>query len=240
MHKPEIADYNLTQSDIQRARSTDSRREFLQQKTLPWIVAVGPIIVGLKVYLKEPSFLLAGIAGFFGGGIASIFAGAAFLGLWNLIWSRVYAEDKEILDRYNQYQKATKAFEHDQQRQLEAFWKGLTGRAFEHELAKLFSRVGYTVEVTKYSRDGGIDIYLQHSGKSTIVQCKRYSSAVGVATVRELYGVLQSVDADAAILASTGGFTKGVVDFVKGKPIELLGLHKIVELHKSIETSSKT
>ena len=66
------------------------------------------------------------------------------------------------------------------------------------------------------------------------MQCKRHTGAVGVAIVRELYGVLQSSKANSAILASTGGFTKGVLDFVKDKPIQLLGLREIVDLQKSV------
>ena len=82
-----------------------------------------------------------------------------------------------------------------------------------------------------------IDIFLKLHGRTTIVQCKRHSGPVGVAVAREIFGVLQSSDADEAILASTGGFTKGVVKFVEGKPIKLLGMSEIIQLHRTASAS---
>lgn len=75
---------------------------------------------------------------------------------------------------------------------------------------------------------------LRNRGVKTIVQCKRFSKPAGVAVVRELYGVLRDCEVDDALLACTGGFTQGVYDFVKGKPIKLLGLKEIIELQKSL------
>ncbi|MBC7946084.1 MAG: restriction endonuclease [Burkholderiales bacterium] len=95
-----------------------------------------------------------------------------------------------------------------------------------------------TYDVLPTGKDGGGDIFLSIGNTLTIVQCKRYTAPVGVAIVRELYGVLLSLRADAAILASTGGFTRGVADFASDKPIQLLGLEQIIELHKSVGSNA--
>ena len=50
--------------------------------------------------------------------------------------------------------------------------------------------LGWSVEVTKASSDGGIDIYGKDEElKSVAIQCKRWKARVGVTPVRELRGV---------------------------------------------------
>lgn len=235
MRKPELSDFGLSAADVQRAKDADFHREALQSKLLPWLFVLGPVIVGYRIYATEPSILLAAVIGFFfGGGVLALFGYAITLGLWNVIWAKMRPFDHEVLQKHKKYLAALKVFEQQQQRLLESFWSTLSGRAFEHELAQLFERLGYGVQLTPYGRDGGIDLFVQQKGKSTIVQCKRYTGPVGVAIVRELYGVLQSSEADSAILAATGGFTQGVLDFAKDKPIQLLGLREIIDLQKSV------
>ena len=77
-------------------------------------------------------------------------------------------------------------------------------------------------ESTPVSGDGGVDLILKDkSGKKVVVQCKSYASPVGPAAARELYGSMMDFGADKAVLVCPVGFTQGVKDFVKGKPIDL-------------------
>lgn len=115
-------------------------------------------------------------------------------------------------------------------RKREDFWKSLTGFQFEQELGTLYSRLGYSVESTPRTGDEGIDIILRKDGKTTIVQCKRQNAPAGPAIARELFGSMTAFGADNGILACTGGFTRGVVDFVRGKPIALVSVSEIVEM----------
>lgn len=234
MRKPELNDFGLSAADVQRAMVADFQRESLQSKIWPWLLLLGSIIVGWRAYAAKPSVHFAILTGLIGGGMLGLFGGAIVMGLWDVIWAKMRLLDHEVLQKHKKYLAALKVFEQQQQRLLESFWSTLSGRAFEHELAKLFERLGYGVQLTPYGRDGGIDLFVEQNGKSTIVQCKRHTGAVGVAIVRELYGVLQSSKANSAILASTGGFTKGVLDFAKDKPIQLLGLREIIDLQKSV------
>ena len=234
MQKPELNDFGLSAADIQRATDADFDRKALQSKLWPWLLLLGTVIVGYRTYAAKTSVYFAILIGFIGGYVLALFGGAIVMGLWDVIWAKMRPLDHEVLQKHKKYLAALKVFEQQQQRLLESFWSTLSGRAFEHELAQLFERLGYGVQLTPYGRDGGIDLFVEQNGKSTIVQCKRHTGAVGVAIVRELYGVLQSSKANSAILASTGGFTKGVLDFVKDKPIQLLGLREIVDLQKSV------
>ena len=61
-------------------------------------------------------------------------------------------------------------------------------------------------------------------GMRIIVQCKAHKKPVGPHVARDLYGTLISSHARRAVLASTSGFTPGVIEFIRGKPIELLSV----------------
>lgn len=69
--------------------------------------------------------------------------------------------------------------------------------------------MGYEVHPTQYSGDGGVDIILKDSKGIIYVQCKAHKSKVGVAVVRELFGVMTSKNVDRGIVVSLHGFTKG-------------------------------
>jgi HJR/Mrr/RecB family endonuclease len=76
---------------------------------------------------------------------------------------------------------------------------------------------------------------MEKDGKTAIVQCKSYHHPVGPAVARELYGALISSGADEAILACTAGFTRGVKDFVRGKPITLVSASELARIGESID-----
>ena len=114
------------------------------------------------------------------------------------------------------------------------FWLSLNGIAFEQELAKLFNNLGYMAVPTPATGDGGVDIKLNRNGEKIIVQCKALNKPVGIATVRDLYGTLSHLKYDKAILASVSGFTKGVHEFIQGKPIELMDLPDYLSFQSSL------
>lgn len=102
----------------------------------------------------------------------------------------------------------------------------LSGIEFENLCQNLIENMGFSVETTKASGDGGIDLIAYNhepvlSGKY-IIQCKRYSGSVGEPIIRDLYGVITSERANKGILMTTGYFTKSAIAFAEGKPIELI------------------
>lgn len=106
----------------------------------------------------------------------------------------------------------------------------LDGEQFEQELGALFRHLGFDVESTPKTGDQGIDLLLRKDGKTTVVQCKAHQSPVGPAIIRDLYGTMVAFGADNAVLACTGGFTKGVREFAQGKPIILYSATDIARL----------
>jgi hypothetical protein len=102
----------------------------------------------------------------------------------------------------------------------------------EHELGELYRQLGYEVIVTKGSGDDGVDLILVRDGLTTVVQCKAHAKPVGPAVVRELWGAMHAHGAQRCILASLGGFTRGVVRFADGKAVELVDLDGVVALQR--------
>lgn len=137
-------------------------------------------------------------------------------------------------------ERAREEAEREALRKREGYWNGLSDDEFELELGALCERRGYKVSYTGGSSDGGADLILRKKGKKTVVQCKRYRSPVGVAVVRELYGTMVHLRANNAILACTGGFTKGVKDFARGKPIILVDAPELARMSEIIEAQQRS
>lgn len=90
----------------------------------------------------------------------------------------------------------------------------LPPRRFEQLIAHIFERLGYDVELTPQSNDGGFDVLASKRAEADIrliIECKRYTppSKVGRPTVQRLLGVLndRQQHATKAILATTSTFT---------------------------------
>jgi len=94
-------------------------------------------------------------------------------------------------------------------------WEKITPREFEEIVAELFKGYGYSVELTKRTRDGGRDVIAINRNNVIIpqkylIECKHWKDKVGVSVVRELLGVsaIEEERPSGLIVASTSGFTK--------------------------------
>jgi restriction system protein len=113
-----------------------------------------------------------------------------------------------------------------------AYWYNLNGYDFEREVAIVFTSLGFNAKITPKSNDGGVDIILKMGNKTTYVQCKAFKSNVGVAVVRELYGVMQSDNIKSGIVVTLNGFSQGAIDFAEGKNIELITAKDLISMIK--------
>jgi restriction system protein len=95
----------------------------------------------------------------------------------------------------------------------------LPPRRFEELAAALFESLGYSVELTPASKDGGKDLYVARrddlGSLVFFVECKRYARnrPVGVALVRQLHGTVEAGRATGGILLTTSHFTAGARSF---------------------------
>ncbi len=99
----------------------------------------------------------------------------------------------------------------------------LSPQAFEHYVAELFERRGYTVEVRGRAGDLGVDLALTRAdGRKAIVQCKRYRHTIGPDIVRELFGTMVHERAVHGFLVTTADISEGARSWAADKPISLI------------------
>jgi restriction system protein len=102
--------------------------------------------------------------------------------------------------------------------------RGLSWSRFERLIGETFRRQGYEVkEVGRRSGDGGVDLVLTKDGREHLVQCKQWrAQSVGVAVVRELYGVIAARGAAGGFVVTSGTFTREAQVFADSCSVELV------------------
>jgi hypothetical protein len=111
----------------------------------------------------------------------------------------------------------------------EDWWRSLRGVALETALTRLLQDHGIEVKGTPTSGDGGIDLVFKFQNRSYLVQCKGWADKVGVATVREMAGVLSRAGSDTkGLIVAPNGFTEGAIKFAVGSDIRVYEASNLV------------
>jgi restriction system protein len=108
----------------------------------------------------------------------------------------------------------------------------MSWRDFENLAVETFRQRGYrVVERGGDGPDGGVDIELYMGQDKYLVQCKQWKvSKVGVATVRELYGVMTAERAVGGFVVASGQFTEEARSFAEGRSIKLVPAHSLLQM----------
>lgn len=116
-----------------------------------------------------------------------------------------------------------------------------SGIEFERLIGNLLSRMGFQVELTKASGDGGVDVVAHFAQPffqgRYLIQCKRFSvaNAVGAPVIREFYGAVRADHrAVKGIFVTTSNFTEQAREFAERVGIELIdreGLGRLLREH---------
>lgn len=91
----------------------------------------------------------------------------------------------------------------------EEIYRNLSPREFEEFMAQLYNKLGYNVELTQTTRDGGKDIILRKpdvlGDMIYYVECKRYKekNKVGLDVVQRLTGIVETDKVNGGIIATT-------------------------------------
>ena len=91
----------------------------------------------------------------------------------------------------------------------EEIYRNLSPREFEEFMARLYNKLGYNVELTQTTRDGGKDIILRKpdvlGNMIYYVECKRYKekNKVGLDVVQRLTGIVETDKVNGGIIATT-------------------------------------
>jgi restriction system protein len=117
---------------------------------------------------------------------------------------------------------------------------GMTWEQFECLVGEAFRRRGYQVtETGGGGSDGGVDLVLVKGSDRFLVQCKQWrTQRVGVATVRELYGVIAARGATGGFVVTSGDFTEESRQFARDCRIELVDGDGLTALIREIERAS--
>ena len=106
-----------------------------------------------------------------------------------------------------------------------------SGKDFEGMVAKMFSKMGYSVAITKGSGDEGIDLYMKNKkGERVGVQCKKWKGIIGQSIIRDFYGSLMHAHLKKGFIVTTGRFSKAANAFTRGKSITLIDGNKLREI----------
>ena len=118
---------------------------------------------------------------------------------------------------------------------------GLTPREFEKLIASILEENGMNVELTRQSKDGGIDVIAvtvdPYIGEvKSLWQAKRYGEGkkVGLREARELSGVVDRVRATKGVLVTTSRLTGGAIKWIRQDSFRL-GYHEGDDLIMMIE-----
>jgi len=125
----------------------------------------------------------------------------------------------------------------------------LSPRRFEFVVANIYRELGWNVEVTKQSRDGGIDLIClsKSSGTTCIVECKRFNQSrkVGIYAVDRLLGVQIRTGVKEAHLITSSTFSRDAKNahneaLTRKIKLDLLDGHELLQLLNCYSDKSLT
>ena len=102
------------------------------------------------------------------------------------------------------------------------------GKVFEQYLEVLFSRLGYSVERTRFVGDYGGDLVLRKGGIRTVVQAKRYAKSVGVKAIQEAVAAKGYYDCTAAMVVSNSNYTRPAQELARKNSVVLWGRERLI------------
>lgn len=91
----------------------------------------------------------------------------------------------------------------------------MNGSEFENFIGSMFSKMGYSAEVTKHSGDQGIDVIAEKNGKKVGIQAKCYSNSVGNSAIQEAVAGKNYYKCDRVIVVTNNTFTSSAIDLAK-------------------------
>ena len=111
----------------------------------------------------------------------------------------------------------------------------MDGFDFEKYAGKLLKANGFVkVEVTQCSNDFGVDIIAYKDDIKYAIQCKKYSSPVGIKAVQEVIGSKAMNDCHVAVVLTNNTFTKSAVELALKNNVLLWDRDKLVDLIKNM------
>lgn len=100
----------------------------------------------------------------------------------------------------------------------------MSGSEFEQWVAKQEQAKGYRVTNIQDSYDFGVDVIsVRRHNLKVAIQCKRYSSNVGIAAVQQVFAAKAYYDCDRAEVWTNAGFTRSAITLADKLNVTLIG-----------------
>lgn len=115
----------------------------------------------------------------------------------------------------------------------------MEGLEFERFTAQIYANLGYSTKVTQAAGDFGADVIAHKNGKTTAIQCKRYSGAVGITAVQEVIGSLAYYKADQGAVVTNSHFTSAAKELARRNNVQLIDRKQLEKLIKSGNKTSR-
>lgn len=96
-----------------------------------------------------------------------------------------------------------------------------SGGKFETFMHQYFMAKGYKVMATAATGDFGADLVLTKFNKKIVVQCKLYSSPVGIKAVQEVVAAKNMYQANHAMVVTNSTYTKAAIETALAHRVEL-------------------
>ncbi|PHF09569.1 restriction endonuclease [Bacillus wiedmannii] len=107
-------------------------------------------------------------------------------------------------------------------------------REFEYFVADFFRSLGYKVQVTSGSNDGGKDIILYKGNEMKFVEVKRYTkNSIGRPFIQKLHSAIVDADAVGGYFVTLSNFNQNARQYAANKNIELIDGDSLINMMKS-------
>lgn len=111
----------------------------------------------------------------------------------------------------------------------------MDGFDFEKYSAKLLSANGFEkVEVTQCSNDYGVDVIAYKDDIKYAIQCKKYTSPVGIKAVQEVIGSKSMNGCHVGVVLTNNTFTKSAKELAEKNNVLLWDRRKLMEMIKNL------
>ena len=106
----------------------------------------------------------------------------------------------------------------------------MSGKDFEFFIASILENLGYSVNVTKQTRDFGADIIIEKNLKRIVVQTKRYSKKVSLSAIQEAYSSMIKYKATQSWVVTNNFFTQSAIELANTNNVVLIDRYKLIDL----------
>ena len=118
----------------------------------------------------------------------------------------------------------------------------LEWKKFEELSVAYYLEKGIKAETTPLGADGGIDIklYQDDTGKATtVIQCKSWTSQVGVKQIREFLGVMTHEKIAKGFYMTSSGYTNDAIEIAKSNQITLINGEMLLMMIQRLSQASQ-